>query len=170
MIEIPLSNGGIAVVDDQDAHLARFRWYRSAFGYVVRKDGPDVVWLHREILGLMGNDREIDHKDRNKLDNRRSNLRVATHAENCQNVPAQTGTSQFRGVHWCPRTKFWRARVMLSYRSYCLGRYGSELDAARAAEAFRREHMPFAVHDMSLDPIPKCCCRMCQLSDGGGQP
>lgn len=101
--------------------------------------------LHRELLGLSESDtREVDHINRDRLDNRRCNLRVVTHAQNGQNVPAQGGTSPHRGVSFCRQTGRWRAHVMIDGKQNQLGRFDTEQEAAIAAAAFRRKHMPFA--------------------------
>jgi hypothetical protein len=52
--------------------------------------------------------------------------------------------------------------VKLDYRSRFLGCYETELEAGRAAEAFRRIHMPAAVAVVGLEPIPACACRQCR--------
>jgi hypothetical protein len=166
MVEFELADGAIATVDDKDERFARLRWYRDSDGYVVRK-GPrpnqQKITLHREILGLVkGDGLEGDHKDLDKLNNRRMNLRITTMKQNMQNRPSQTGTSRFRGVSWRPRSQCWRAVGAIEGRNHEVGLYVLELDAARAAEAFRRTHMPFAVPDLALDPVPPCSCRMCR--------
>lgn len=82
-----------ALLDPQDAHLAEQRWYRNSAGYAVRNQylgggraNPKMVTvrLHREVMqapdGL-----ETDHIDGDRLNNRRSNLRLVTPAENMQN-------------------------------------------------------------------------------------
>jgi hypothetical protein len=103
--------------------------------------------MHRLILGLpVGDPRLGDHINRNRLDNRRSNLRIVDRAGNGQNVGSRAGsTSSFRGVSWDSRNRKWSAQCMLRQKLYHLGRYTSEIEAARAAAAFRAEHMPFAV-------------------------
>ena len=60
--------------------------------YVVRSSWKLTHYLHREVLGLTpGDGLETDHRNGDRLDNRRSNLRVATRAQNAQNVPARSG-------------------------------------------------------------------------------
>jgi hypothetical protein len=82
---------GYAIVDAADAHHAEYRW-RLTDGYAVRGYSPNVIRLHREVLGLIKDDgMEADHINRDTLDNRRSNLRAVTHAQNVQNVGANQG-------------------------------------------------------------------------------
>jgi hypothetical protein len=82
-----LANGDRALVDMDDwerfQHLA---FSYSGLGYVATNTGGQRCYLHRLILGLEpGNPLVCDHINRNKLDNRRANLRVVTQKENCAN-------------------------------------------------------------------------------------
>jgi len=82
MREILLSRGHVALVDDADFDwLSRSKWHCSNDGYAV----SGVVVMHRLIMDAPDG-MEVDHIDRNKLNNRRSNLRVCTHAENMRNI------------------------------------------------------------------------------------
>ncbi|MEJ7783409.1 MAG: HNH endonuclease [Solirubrobacteraceae bacterium] len=161
-IEIPVLKGGVAVahatVDPIDAHLARHRWYLHNKGYASRPGGAcTTILLHREVLGLVrGDGLEVDHVNRDKLDCRRSNLRLLTHAENRQNNDpsgnrtwrgGQT-TSEYRGVSWDRSRHKWKATVTVGGRTWQLGRFDSEEAARDCAEAFRAAHMPYA------EPLP----------------
>jgi len=81
MKEIPLSNGGFAIVDDADFdYLSQWSWRRaSQTGYPRRSTSKSGKWLtidmHRQLLGPAPAGYETDHKNRNRLDNRRENLR-----------------------------------------------------------------------------------------------
>jgi hypothetical protein len=146
-----------ALVDDDDAELvSAYRWGNLVNGYIScgvphPSGGQRTIYLHRLVLGLdFGDRREGDHKNLDKLDNRRENLRVASRSQNAQNVPSQGGTSRYRGVAWHKAHKRWRAYVFLDGRQAFHGYFESELDAARAAARFRAEHMPFSVEDPAL--------------------
>lgn len=101
--------------------------------------------MAREILGLaLGDPLQPEHINRDRLDNRRANLRVATHAQNCQNVPAQRDSrSGLRGVR--PMRGGWQAYATIGGRFHHLGCYREKHQAAEAAERFRAERMPYAV-------------------------
>lgn len=154
--EIPLhrrdgSVRAVAIVDPVDAHLAEHRWCLGGQGHAVRSvrfpDGKRrLVALHRLILGLeYGDPRQGDHRDRDRLNNRRSNLRIVPPGGNQQNVSPQTGcTSPYRGVHWAKKTRKWRAAAWLNGRTHYLGEYEDEMEAAAVAADFRAQHMPFA--------------------------
>ncbi len=140
----------LARVDDGDAAVLEHRWHLSNRGYVKRTLYPDgggqvAVFLHRVVMGLEHGDlREVDHENGDKLDCRRSNLRVCTHAENMQNLHTVSGLSKYRGVSWYAKSGKWRASARIAGCSYSLGLYWDEQDAARAAAAFRAAHMPFS--------------------------
>lgn len=137
-----------ALVDEVDGHLADYRW-KLHRGYVcsttrwtAANGDRRTARLHRQVLGLVPDDGlEGDHISGDKLDNRRSNLRVVIHAQQQQNVPAQRATSRYRGVSWHRQTRRWRALVVLNGKRHDLGYHDREEDAAEAASAFRRSHM-----------------------------
>jgi hypothetical protein len=123
-IEIAISRGLVAVVDDEDAYLADLRWYAAKGAntyYAMRSDKRPRrhgIYLHRLVLGLPPWERgglEVDHIDRDGLNNRRSNLRAVTHQENALNrtdtVTSRlclTCGSTYRPSH--PRAKFCSVR------------------------------------------------------------
>lgn len=156
MAQIPLRarDGSVrawAIVDDADFDvLGRWRWCVCAGGYAGRTEraagGQWTVLLHREILGLRpGDGQEVDHWDLDKLNCRRSNLRVVTHAQNGQNLRSRRGArSQYRGVSWNCRRGAWAARVKISGRAHFGGYFDDEEEAATKAHRMRAELMTHA--------------------------
>lgn len=141
---------GFALVDATDLdYLSEFLWRINKDGYACRRSGGREVLMHREVLGLTSGDSLCtDHINRNKLDNRRMNLRCVTRQENAQNrgpTPAKGDSSPYRGVFWDKRGKKWVAFAHLNRRRYTLGSYQDELEAARVASEWRTQHMPFSV-------------------------
>lgn len=141
-----------ALVDEEDyERLTVYRWGLTAAGYARRQgvDGqgrPRGVLMHREILQLViGDGLAVDHVNRNKLDNRKMNLRRVTAGENSQNqTPRARGTSTYRGVSWDKERKRWVVWGKVEGRAKFLGRFIREADAAAAAETFRRAAMPYS--------------------------
>ncbi len=140
-VRIPVHRGGVAVayalVDPTDAHLADRRWRAHPKGYV---QGDGSTLLHREVLGLIkGDGIEVDHINRDKLDCRRSNLRILTHAQNRQNNdPSGNQTwrgggtsSRHRGVSWDKRRGKWKASVTVGGR-FDLRKWSFQRDGRRA--------------------------------------
>lgn len=128
MKQLPLSNGQFALVDDADYdELVQFKWQVSR-GYVVRstprvngKQGQEK--LHRRLLGLVPGDGVLgDHRDRNKLNNQRRNLRAATVSQNVQNAGLRSDNrAGFKGVTWRPDNGKWQAQLNIGGRNRHLG-------------------------------------------------
>lgn len=154
--KLPVTRGGkvvaYALVDpDIYARVHHRIWRVSTTGYAYACfDGGNVV-LHRLVLGLVtGDGRHTDHINRDRLDNRRTNLRIATPATNAQNREIRTAkSSRFRGVSWHPAGA-WEASVMLDGVPYKLGRYLSEEIAGLIAETKRKALHPYAEPDSGL--------------------
>lgn len=140
-----------ALVDHKDAdRVNRRRWHLSSGGYACASAyrgnyHRSLMLMHRYILGLpIGDPREVDHINGNRLDNRRANLRIVTRAENCQNILPKPHSSRFRNVTYHKGRRKWQALVKLREKSHYLGLFESEEEAAAAAAEFRRSHMPFS--------------------------
>jgi hypothetical protein len=105
-----------------------------------------MISIHREIMnapdGLL-----VDHKNGDGLDNRRSNLRLATHSQNqCNKLKIKTKvTSQYVGVHFDKRRSQWATSIRNNGKTIWLGRFDSEIDAAKAYDqAAKKHHGEFA--------------------------
>jgi hypothetical protein len=149
---VPLrSQGGsvraYAIIDAADAEwVNQWRWVLNSRGYAERHSRHGTIALHREILGLTpGDEMEGDHINRNRLDNRRTNLRAVPKAGNRHNVPGNGGSSQFRGVSWDRRLGKWVASVKADGKRHHLGVFSDEIEAAEAAKAGRSRYLPYAV-------------------------
>ena len=100
MKKIKLTQGKVALVDDGDFEwLSQWKWTYKNGGYAYRSIGSKGhIFLHRAIMKSPKN-LEIDHINGNGLDNRRSNLRFATHKQNIRNQQKQKNrTSKYKGV------------------------------------------------------------------------
>jgi hypothetical protein len=101
--------------------------------------------MHREIMvamaGVLPPLLQVDHIDGDRLNNRRSNLRLVTKAEQMQNVRARASTSPYRGVCWDGTYLKWLAQAQVARRNHFLGYFDDEEEAARVASAFRLAHM-----------------------------
>jgi hypothetical protein len=111
-----------ALVDDGDFEwLKKWTWHLMPNGYVARhttlKTRKTItLYLHRIILHAK-KEQEIDHRNRNKLDNRRSNLRVVTTRINMLNINLKPNNSSgYKGVTYCPKNTFrpWVARIRIN--------------------------------------------------------
>lgn len=132
---IALTRGKFAIVDKADYEwLNRHRWHTSCFGgktYARRNTKTSSIMMHRAILcapkGLV-----VDHIDGNGLNNRRSNLRVCTQAENCRNAKPRVGTSRFKGVRAHNAPGKFAAEITFEGRAQYIGSFDDEIEAAIA--------------------------------------
>jgi len=116
----------------------------GSHGYAQIADQGLMQLLHRWLLGLRTGDGLIgDHQNGDVRDYRRANLRIVDPSGSSQNV-AGRGKSRYRGVH-PTRSGRWAARVKFRGENYILGTFDREDEAAAAADAKRRELMPFYV-------------------------
>ncbi len=153
MREIPLTRGKVAIVDDEDFdRVAQFKWALTCH---KERNSPDhyarrSVWqsatkksvtvlMHRFILDAP-RDKHVDHINGNGLDNRRSNLRLVTPAQNQQNLRTRRGKAGFRGVQYDPRKRRHYARIKANNQKIWLGFFDSAEEAARAYDAAAIEH------------------------------
>jgi hypothetical protein len=143
---------GHTKVSTKDRHLAELGWSLRTGGYVGRtvwiQGASYSVYLHRLILGISRDDsRQGDHVNRDRLDNRRENLRIVTAQENYQNLSPRHGASKHRGVGWDGRRRRWHARATVQGVRHHLGYHKTEEAAHLAVRAFREAHLPFSTED-----------------------
>lgn len=133
MKKILLSNGGFAIVDKEDfEYLNQWKWTRHNAGYAIRsiyKNG--TRFMHRQILNTPKG-METDHINGDRLDNRRENLRMATHQENCRNMRPLKNKSGYKGVQWYKRDQRWVAFLTVNDKHIYLGYFDDPKDAAEA--------------------------------------
>lgn len=148
-IEIELTKGQVTIIDVVDADLAQFKWnaQKSRNTYYPRR--ASGIMMHRVILGRkLGRELEsteqCDHINGDGLDNRRANLRVATHAQNQRNRGRNKNSkSGYVGVR--PRGEKWRASITVNGKSIELGTFDTPEDAHEAyKEAAKKYHGRFA--------------------------
>lgn len=147
-IEIPLTQGKVALIDDEDLPLVAGRkWYALkvdktfyAASWTRLSEGPKkLLLMHRVILGASGG-KLIDHRDRNGLNNLRANLRPCTAGQNNVNRPPRGKKSKYKGITALVSGR-WQASISERY----LGTFTLEEDAARAYDAAAKSlHGEFA--------------------------
>ena len=130
------------LVDDADWDLVRrYTWHIDAKGYLLayNKGSGDsrVIRMHRLILGVLDSPQWIvDHKNRNKRDNRRDNIRVCSPSQSCMNRGVfKNSKSGVRGVRFLKRLGKWDARITVGGKTVWLGAFANadEASAARCA-------------------------------------
>ena len=135
-----------AIIDTKDVKkIKKFKWCIGSAGYVETKTGGIPAKLSHIVLGVTPNMKKIpDHKDRNKLNNRKENLRICTQSQNTMNRPKQiNNTSGFKGVS--AKGKGWMARINVRGKCFYLGTFKDKIDSAMAYnEAAIKYHGEFA--------------------------
>lgn len=146
---IPLTKDKFTLVDDEDYNqLNKYKWCVMSQGYAargIRISGKSyLVLMHRAILNSpKGFD--IDHINGNKLDNRKSNLRVCSHSQNQWNRSKQkNNTSGYKGVYLDRRDGAWYSQVLSRQKDkrivFSSKRYKTPIEAARAYDRMALEH------------------------------
>lgn len=155
---IPLTRGLVAMVDpDMVPVLEQWNWFakldpRSGEHYAGRFPsrtlGPrKYIHMARVVMGMDLRTEDVlpDHKNRNKLDNRRENLRPASHAENLRNRGVQKNSSTgFKGAYFDKRNNWYYARIKVYGKYTHLGCRRSAQEAHLLyCEAARKLHGEF---------------------------
>jgi hypothetical protein len=159
VVEIPLTQGQIALIDAEDydkvkgckwrAVKARKTFYARADmvhdGHVV------TIYMHR-LLTNAPIDLHVDHINFSGTDNRKTNLRLCTNAQNHQHqMKPHRGINPYKGISWHKSSELWRAYIVVNRKQYHLGYFTTPEEAAIAYnQAAKRYFGEFAV----LNEIP----------------
>jgi predicted GIY-YIG superfamily endonuclease len=124
---IPLTQGKVATIDTEDVgHVSQYSWCTDNTGYAVAKVNGKKVYLHRWLLELNDRSQIADHINGDRLDNRKSNLKVGTQAENLRNKAKCDSISGYRGLVYCPKLpKSWRLYTGIGNKPVSLGYYAN---------------------------------------------
>jgi hypothetical protein len=150
--EVQLTRGIVAIVDDADYNLVlQSKWFATTNGYAARTvrglDGKNIrIHLHRFIMGVTDPKSHVDHINGNGFDNRRSNLRICSHAENrCNNKVYANNKSGFPGVAWSKCAGKWQAYITAGRKRKHLGLFESKERAYAAyCDAAKVLHKEFS--------------------------
>lgn len=152
---VPLTRGMVARIDSDDLPLVvghfwkaqgdSYPWYANRAK--VQDGKRAVAWMHHAILGVEGPGVRVDHKDRDGLNNVRSNLRIATLSQNCANSERPNNETGYRGVsRQTGGCTTFRAMIKSQGTRAYLGSFPTAIEAAIAYDvAARRLHGEFAV-------------------------
>lgn len=150
MQKIPLSQGRFAMVDDEDYPLvSQYKWSCDR-GYAVRKITIErrryrLIYLHRLLTNAQPG-QVVDHRDGDRGNNTRQNLRICTARQNSRNRQAYTThvvkqkASPYKGVSRTKNTKDrWSALIVADGKRYRLGSHPTQEEAALAYDRKARE-------------------------------
>jgi hypothetical protein len=160
-----LGEGEWTILDQKDYYLlSNLKWgiegkrdkFYAVCNIKIEPGRTKLLSLHRAIMdvpkGLL-----VDHKNGNPLDNRRANLRLATHTQNMHNrkkIKTKT-SSQYIGASLDKRSGRWASKIRCHGKKVHLGCFGSDIEAAKAYDAAARKyHGEFA--RLNFPPPPFC--------------
>lgn len=129
---------GVLIDTNDLARVSKHKWNINGRGYVWAKD---VGSLHRFILNYNGK-LDIDHINRNKLDNRKINLRVTTRTQNNYNQGLRSNNkSGIKGVSWCRFKSKWRAYIWNKGKFISYGYHLNKEDAIKARKDAEKKYI-----------------------------
>ena len=148
MKEIPLNKGMVALVDDEDyERCMQYKWFakkQSVHNYYAyrnvsigdKKHKRQVsLSLHRFVLGLVGVNVIIDHKDRDTLNDQKDNLRICTTSQNCMNKRKRSNSNcDLRGVQIDKRNNKFTCVIWQEKKNIHLGSYITKEEAGHVRD------------------------------------
>ena len=153
--KLTTGNGTKILVDAEDLpELLTYCWNVATCGYAYAanwKNNNKRIAMHRLLMGVTDSNLTVDHINGDKLDNRKSNLRVCTLAQNHSNKgKGKTNTSGYKGVTLHKQTNTWCAKIYVNGRSICIGYYK---DKVRAAIAYNKAAVEYNGEYAHQNPI-----------------
>lgn len=140
----------ISLVDDDDYEkYGHINWHATGDGYAARNAAIEngkqkKIYLHR-IISSAPSGMVVDHKNHDKLDNRKVNLIICTQKENIQNINPNKNlgklpSSGYRNIIWDKRIKKWVVRIQRKLKRFYLGEFVNLDDAIKIADSFKEKN------------------------------
>lgn len=144
-------------LEDYDK-IKNYCWRSDNDNYIISHDTKSnnysTIWMHRIILNLNDKNLEVDHKNHNKKDNRKINLRVLTHSQNGKNQSLsknnKSGTSD---VCWHKATQKWQARICVNNKRIYLGCFADIDEAIRVRKEAEQKYFGEYSYDNSIKAV-----------------
>lgn len=148
MKEIKLTQGKVALVDDEDfERINQWKWFAAKSGNTFYAKRFGNIRMHRVVMGITSKHTQIiDHANGDGLDNRKGNLRICSNRENSANRrSAKNSSSKYLGVCYEKKRGKWVARITANKKVLRIGYFKTEENAATAYNIFaERLHGKFA--------------------------
>ncbi len=139
--ELSLTHDMFTIVDDEDYAMTALHhwsaipnhhgnWYAGR--WIRIKGKSKLIFLHRILLNAPPG-KQVDHVDRNGLNNVHNNLRLCSHSQNCRNSKTRRDNSSgYKGVHQDIRTYKWITQIQIDGKTTHIGCFANIQDAALA--------------------------------------
>lgn len=133
---------GVVIIDTEDvSKCKKHKWFLSKRGYPTSRINRKLICLHKYIFPA----ENVDHRDRDKFNNRKSNLRECSQSQNRMNTLPREKTSRYKGVWLDKKSNKWQAAIRYNNKRKSLGNFHDEKEAALVYnEAAKRYHKEFA--------------------------
>lgn len=138
------------LIDKED--LEKVDSYKNTWcyehGYIVQKftkaGKTSRIYIHNLVMDNFDKALQTDHINHDKLDNRKYNLRVVTHAENMQNRKRAEGKTGYRGVTKSKRSGSYEVKVTVNGKRHSLYGFKTAEEANEAAITLRKKLMKYS--------------------------
>lgn len=137
------ASGESFIFDYEDYNaIERYQWHIvnrvDGYGYVARRSGKNYIYLTHDLLGV-SSETFVDHVNGDTLDERRTNLRIASvHENTCNQKLRKDSSSGYKGVHYIQRRRKYEATIQSNHKKYHLGYFDNPEDGARAYDEAAR--------------------------------
>jgi hypothetical protein len=144
-MEVKLTRGKVAVVDDEDFEtLSKHSWcaMRNYYGgwLAARGEKGKTIYMHRQLLNCPPN-LQVDHIDHDTLNNTKSNLRIVTIQQNCLNRGIRSDNrTGFKGVSLVKSSGKYTARIVINGSRICVGYFDSAEEAHKAYVEYSKQY------------------------------
>ena len=119
-------------------------WYEDGYGYICSSSFGHNVRMHRIVLGIDDELKDVDHRNHNKNNNQKYNLRICTRSQNSMN------RQNTIGVHWDKSRSKWISKIRKNYKNIFLGRFDNFKDAVKARKQAEEKYFGEFSYDNSV--------------------
>lgn len=121
-------------------YVSQFSWHKKATGYVETKINDKMYMAHRLLIDAKDGE-FVDHINRDRQDNRLSNLRICTTSQNIFNSKIRSNNkSGVIGVWFLNSKQKWIADIKINNRKYRLGYFDKKEDAIECRKQAEKKH------------------------------
>lgn len=125
--------------------IKNYCWYETNYGYICSTNSKHIVQMHRLITGISDKSKDVDHKDHNKNNNRKYNLRICTRSQNSMNK------RNVIGVFWDNSRNKWVSKIKLNYKNIFLGYFENFEDAVKSRKEAEEKYFGEFSYDNSIN-------------------